>query len=75
MTGTLAPKRLRFASRIMKKIIGIILCVVAIMFIFGRAFDPKPEAIEAKIQDWALIAVLLMVGVALSHAKKKPEDQ
>ena len=58
----------------MKKVIGSILCVVAVLLIVSKILPQKPETPTEKIQDYALIAVLLTTGVALSQAKKKPMD-
>jgi hypothetical protein len=57
----------------MKKGIGSILCVLAILRILSLTVLPqKPDTTEHRVQDWALVAVLLTVGVALS-ASKKPQ--
>ena len=55
----------------MKKVIGSILCIVAIFLIFGHIVGRKPDSTAHKVQDWALIGVLLAIGIPLSAAKKK----
>ena len=57
----------------MKRVIGSILCFAAIMLIFVQIVGQKPESKSHKVQDWAVIGVLLAIGIALSTAKKKPE--
>jgi uncharacterized membrane protein YbjE (DUF340 family) len=57
----------------MKKVIGSILCIVAILLAFGHIVGQKSDTAAHNIQDWALIGVLLAIGVALSTGKKKPE--
>jgi hypothetical protein len=57
----------------MKKVIGSILCIVAILLIFGHIVGQKPDTAAQKIQDWAVIGVLLAIGIPLSTGKKKPE--
>ena len=58
----------------MKKVIGSILCLVAIVLILSLIVGQKPDTTEHKIQDWAVIGVLLAIGIQLSTAKKKPES-
>ena len=59
----------------MKRVLGSILCIVAILLIFGQIVpQPKPETTTQKIQDWAMIGVLLAIGIPLSSARKKTED-
>jgi len=55
----------------MKRIIGSILCILAILLIFGKIVPQKPDTAAHKIQDWAVIGVLLAIGIPLSAAKKK----
>lgn len=55
----------------MKKTIGSILCIVAILRIVSLTILPqKPDTAAHRVQDWALVAVLLAVGISLSAAKK-----
>jgi hypothetical protein len=54
------------------RIVGSILCIAAIILAFGLLSDRKLDG-EQKIQEWALFAVLLTIGIALSR-KKKPDD-
>ena len=56
----------------MNKVIGNILCVVAALLILGKLIGQKPDMEVNNIQDWAVIGVLLAIGVALSSGKKKP---
>jgi hypothetical protein len=58
----------------MKKAIGSILCVLAILLIFGKTVGQKADTTAHNIQDWAVIGVLLAIGVPLSQGKKKPKD-
>ena len=58
----------------MKKVIGSILCFVAIVLILSHIIGQKPDITEHKIQDWAVIGVLLAIGIPLSTVKKKPES-
>jgi uncharacterized membrane protein YbjE (DUF340 family) len=55
------------------KILGIILCIAAIGLAFGHVIGPKLDRAK-NIQEWALFAVLLAVGLRLSQGKKKPKD-
>jgi hypothetical protein len=56
---------------IMKKAVGIILCLLAILRILSLAIIPqKPATTAHRVQDWALVAVLLAIGIPLSAAKK-----
>jgi len=58
----------------MKKAIGTILCILAILRIVSLTILPqKPDTTSNRIQDWALVAVLLTIGISLS-ATKKPQD-
>jgi hypothetical protein len=58
----------------MKKAIGSILCILAILRIMSLTVLPqKPDTTAHRVQDWALVAVLLAIGVPLSSAKK-PQD-
>jgi hypothetical protein len=56
------------------KILGSILCIMAVLLMLGHIVDQKPETSAHKIQDWALIGVLLAIGLPLSQGKKKPKD-
>ena len=63
----------------MKKAIGTILCVLGILLIVvkvipGGKKPGPPEPRADQIQDWAVIGVLLAIGVPLSQGKKKPQD-
>ena len=58
----------------MKKAIGSILCLVAILRIVSLILGPKADTTAHRVQDWALVAVLLAIGVPLSSAKKTPQD-
>ena len=58
----------------MKKAIGSILCVVAILLVIGKIIPSKPETTAHKVQDWAVIGVLLAIGIPLSQAKKKSKE-
>ena len=61
-------------SHIMKKAIGSILCILAILRIVSLTILPqKADTTSHRVQDWALVAVLLAIGVSLS-ATKKPQD-
>lgn len=64
----------RGAFNIMKKFIGSILCIVAILrFVSLTILPQKPDPTNHRVQDWALAVVLLAVGISLS-AGKKPQD-
>ena len=58
----------------MKKTIGSILCLVAILRIVGLILGPKADTTAHRVQDWAFVAVLLSIGVPLSAAKKATHD-
>ena len=56
----------------MKKAIGSILCILAILRIVSLIILPqKTDTTANRIQDWALVAVLLAIGIPLSA---KPQD-
>jgi hypothetical protein len=57
----------------MKRVVGTILCILAILRIGSLVMASKPDTITNQVQDWALVAVLLTIGMALSSAKKKPD--
>jgi hypothetical protein len=57
----------------MKQIIGSIFCIIAILLIAGRILGQKADTPEHNAQDWAVIGVLLALGVAFSNKKKKSE--
>jgi hypothetical protein len=55
----------------MKKAIGSILCILAILRIVSLTVLPQePDTTAHRVQDWALVAVFLTIGIALSAAKK-----
>ena len=56
------------------KIIGSLLCIAAVGLIFGHIVGQKPDSAAHNIQDWAVIGVLLAIGIPLSQGKKKPKD-
>ncbi len=57
----------------MKKTIGSILCILAIIRILSLTVLPqKPDTTAHRVQDWALVAVLLAAGIPLSAARKPP---
>lgn len=58
----------------MKRVIGSILCILAILLLVENIISPKPDTTAHKIQDWAFVGVLLAIGIALSSAKKKQGD-
>jgi hypothetical protein len=57
-----------------KQVIGSILCVLAVLRIVSLILGPKADTTAHRIQDWALVGVILAIGIPLSTAKKKPED-
>ena len=56
----------------MKKAIGVILCVVAVLAIVAEIIRPKRDSMVEKIGVWGVITVILTVGVYLSE-KPKPK--
>jgi hypothetical protein len=58
----------------MKRTVGSILCVLAILQIISLAVSPKEETTAHLIQRWALVGVMLAMGIPLSAASKKPES-
>jgi hypothetical protein len=58
----------------MKRVIGSILCILAILLIFGEIVPHKPDTVTQKIQDWAAIGVLLAIGIPLSGGKKRNSE-
>lgn len=58
----------------MKRAIGSILCLLAILRIVSLLIGPKPDATAHRVQDWAVVAVLLAIGIPLSAAKKKSDE-
>jgi uncharacterized membrane protein YbjE (DUF340 family) len=58
----------------MKKVFGSLLCVVAIGLMFGHIVGQKSDTAAHNAQDWALVGVLLAVGIPLSSGKKKPKS-
>jgi len=61
------------ATNIMKKAIGSIICIVAILQIVSLMIGPKVDTTAHRVQRWALVGVLLAIGIPLSAAKK-PQD-
>ena len=61
-------------TKIVKQVIGSILCVLAVLRIVSLILGPKADTTAHRIQDWALVGVILAIGIPLSTAKKKPED-
>ena len=60
----------------MKKAIGSILCVLAILRIFSLTVMPdKAETTAHRVQDWALVGVFLAIGIPLSTGKKKSDKE
>ena len=55
------------------KIFGIILCIAAIGLAFSHVTGPKLDTAQ-NIQEWALVGVLLAVGLRLSQGKTKSKD-
>jgi hypothetical protein len=58
----------------MKKAIGSILCILAILRIINLSLGPKADTTAHRVQDWALVGVLLAIGIPLSSTKKMPPD-
>jgi hypothetical protein len=54
----------------MKKTIGNILCILAAVRIASFFTMPQKDSQEHQIQDWALVGVLLAVGIGLSNSKE-----
>lgn len=55
----------------MKKAIGSILCILAVLRIVSlTALPQNADTASHQVQDWAFVAVLLAIGVALSAGKK-----
>jgi hypothetical protein len=44
------------------------------MLIFGKIVGQKPDTAAHKVQDWAVIGVLLAIEIPLPQGKKKPKD-
>ena len=59
----------------MKKVIGAILCFAAILLTCGKIEGQKADTPAHDIQDWAVIAVLLAIGIPLSMGTKNPGDK
>ena len=57
----------------MKRAIGSILCIVAILQIVSLSMGAIPDTTAHRVQQWALVGVLLAIGIPLS-AGKKPQD-
>ncbi|MFA5206803.1 MAG: LPXTG cell wall anchor domain-containing protein [Lentisphaeria bacterium] len=58
-----------------KKVIGSVLCVVALTIGLGKIIGHKPDTAWHNAQDWALFGVLLTTGIALFHGKKKKKSE
>lgn len=58
----------------MKKVFGSLLCIAAIGLMFNHIVGQKPDTAAHNAQDWALVGVLLAVGIPLSSGKKKSEE-
>jgi hypothetical protein len=58
----------------MKRAIGSILCILAVLRIVSFAIGPPADTKAHRIQDWALVGVLLAIGIPLSSAKGKQAD-
>ena len=58
----------------MKRFIGNVFCILAILLIVSLSVS-KPQRSKGKeqVQDWAVASVFLTLGLALS--KKKPIEQ
>jgi hypothetical protein len=57
----------------MKRAVGSILCIVAILGIVGLMIGPPADTTAHLVQHWAAIGVFLAIGLALS-AGKKPQS-
>jgi predicted Kef-type K+ transport protein len=57
----------------MKRAIGSILCFAAIMLIVGQTLKPTADTSAHKAQMWAVIGLMLAIGVPLSAAKKSSD--
>ena len=56
----------------MKKAIGSILCILAVLLILGTLVGQnKADTKAQKIQNWAAIGVLLAIGIPLSSGRGK----
>jgi hypothetical protein len=55
------------------KIIGSILCLVAICLAVGIMTGPRLD-IWQNIAQWSIFGILLGVGLRLSQGKRKPKD-
>ena len=55
----------------MKRAIGSILCILGILSGVGNFTFHKPQNSEQIAQNWAVTAVFLIIGLALSNSKKK----
>jgi hypothetical protein len=58
----------------MKRAIGSLLCIFAILRIISLLAGAKAESGAHLIQDWAVVGVLLAIGVKLSSAKTKSDE-
>jgi len=58
----------------MKRAIGSILCILAVLRIVTLIAGPAADTTAHRIQDWALVAVMLAIGIPLSLAKTKQAD-
>ena len=58
----------------MKRAFGSVLCFIAIIRIYSLMIAPPPDTPAHRYQDWAVVGVILAIGVPLSMAKKKAVD-
>ena len=61
------------STGLMKRALGSLLCIVAIAQIVNLMIGPKVDTTAHRVQSWALVGVLLAIGIPLSAAKK-PQD-
>ena len=53
----------------MKKTIGSILIILAVLRVASLYTTPKADSTEHQIQDWTLVGVVIAVGIGLSASK------
>ena len=58
----------------MKRAIGSVLCILAMLRIVSLINGPPADTTAHRVQDWALVGVFLTIGIALSSVKKKPDN-
>jgi len=58
----------------MKKAVGSLLCIVAIIRVFSLVIGPPADTTAHRVQDWALVAVLLAIGIPLSSGRKQQDS-